>query len=208
MTRPIFILLFLVTLTLPSLVTAHWTVTGPEGGDISALVVDPGNPATIYAASYDNGVFRSMDGGGTWKAVSTTFANESIFSLAVNPTTPMTIYAGAYLGGVYRSVDGGANWSPASINTPLATATVHVLHFDRATPAALYAGTDHGLFRSADGGENWNAVSSGLPSTLWITSLAFDPVTPTILYAGTRGNGVYQSSDGGGELAHGKQRSD
>src|SRR5437867_7677484 len=74
--------------------TNEWTTTGPAGGTIWALAVDPGTPATVYAAT-QRGVFKSIDGGGHW---SRTNAGQSITVLAIDPQAPATIYAGTVRG--------------------------------------------------------------------------------------------------------------
>jgi hypothetical protein len=46
-----------------------WTTNGPEGGVIRAMAIDPANPATLYAGADNAGVFKSTNGGGSWRAV-------------------------------------------------------------------------------------------------------------------------------------------
>jgi photosystem II stability/assembly factor-like uncharacterized protein len=180
----------------PSVVSAGinvWTTNGPEGGNIKALAIDPSALATLYAGTYENGVFKSTDGGATWSPANTGLTDSFVLSLAIDPVTPATLYAGTALG-VSKSTDGGANWSLAS--TGLTSYFVRALAIDPVTPATLYAGTADGVFKSTDGGANWSLASTGLTYEVW--ALAIDPVTPATLYAASWGGGVSKTTDGGG----------
>src|SRR5262249_46326621 len=46
-----------------------WRSLGPDGGSISSIIVDPHHPSTVYAATQDNGVFKTTDGGASWRPV-------------------------------------------------------------------------------------------------------------------------------------------
>lgn len=88
---------------------------------ISALVIDPKNPDIIYAGTGDranlanDGIYKSTDGGRTWKPINTGLPvnasgrHYSILTIAIDPTDSQTIYAGGY-GGLYKSTDGGESW--------------------------------------------------------------------------------------------------
>src|SRR5437016_7880235 len=64
-----------------------WTNTGPEGGSIVALAIDPMTPATLYAGTGWGGVFKSTNGGGSWSAVNTGLTNPCRRSLTTDPQT-------------------------------------------------------------------------------------------------------------------------
>src|ERR1019366_552602 len=64
---------------------------------VQALVVDPSNPNTLYAATADLGVFKSVDGGVKWTSSSTGIAGTNIQTLAIDPTNPRTLYAATAL---------------------------------------------------------------------------------------------------------------
>lgn len=175
--------------------TNQWTGIGPAGADIRAMAVDPLASTTIYAAT-GAGVFRSVDGGGSWSAASTGLTATDVRSVAIDPVSTSTLYVGTATGGVFKSTDGGGNWSAA--NTGLSASDVRALAVDPVTHATVYAGSATvGVFRSANGGGSWSAVNSGLASGD-IRALAVDPVTPATVYAGTASGGVFRSADGGG----------
>ena len=194
----------------------QWTSNGPYGGSISALAIDPANPATLYAGT-SGWVFKSTDGGGNWSpsniGLTATSDNAldalvNINALAIDPVNTATLYAGTY-GGVFKSTDGGVSWNPA--NTGLTVKSVLILTISPADPSTLYAGTPNGVFKSADGGGSWSTTNTGLPaldsddpaftglSTASVGTLAIDPANPTTIYAGTDWtfNGVFKSTDGG-----------
>src|SRR5207249_1608636 len=102
---------------------------------ISALAVDPQNPAVLYAGVANLGTLKSTDGGATWTAVLPVSAS----ALAIDPQTPATVYAGA-TDTVYRSSDGGSTWSAVDL-TPApdqATGSATPLAIDPGTPTTLY----------------------------------------------------------------------
>lgn len=94
--------------------TNVWTTSGPEGGNISALAIDPSTPATLYAAVYRGGVFKSTNGGGNWSPLGGPAGPFFYLSLAIDPVTPSTVYVGAD-DGVYKSVNGGTGPGPAQV---------------------------------------------------------------------------------------------
>jgi hypothetical protein len=133
-----------------------WTPSGPEGGIITALAIDPQSPDTLYAGIEEHGVYKSTNGGASWAVVNTGLTDMRILSLAAAPSTPVTLYAGTYFG-VFKSIDGGASWSESNVG--LTDTTVTALAVDKTTPATLYAGTGSGVFKSTNSGANWNASS-------------------------------------------------
>src|SRR5204862_6598993 len=74
-----------------------WTTTGPEGGTIRALVIDPQSPATLYVAVQGDRVYsdlyKSTDGGGSWQAIARGLPS-NYGALAIDPQTPSTLYTG------------------------------------------------------------------------------------------------------------------
>src|SRR5437899_13032785 len=89
-----------------------WTTTGPEGGTIRALAIDPQNPATLYAAVSRNAspdssdVYKSTDAGSNWRAVAIGLSG-SPQALAIDPQTPTPLYLRAHRR-VHNTPDGGA----------------------------------------------------------------------------------------------------
>jgi hypothetical protein len=95
---------------------AAWTALGPPGGSVSALLVDPSAPATVYAGTPGNGVFYSADGGATWRVSNSGLApaavgRQMLFGIHALANDPHYIYA-ATDAGVYDAPLGAApTWS-------------------------------------------------------------------------------------------------
>ena len=86
-----------------------WTPIGPYGGgNVSALAIDPQDPAIVYAAvvpgdsgSVYTGVFKSTNGGTTWSAANAGLPSPALIDqLAIDPLTPTTLYARSVAGGI------------------------------------------------------------------------------------------------------------
>ena len=125
--------------------TNFWSSNGPDGGFISALAINPLTPATLFAGT-DNGIFRSTDGGSTWKETSDGMGHMVIKNLVIDPVTPSILYAGTE-SGVYKSINDGEFWS--LFKTGLTDPNISALAIDPSTPTTLYAGTLlSGVFKS------------------------------------------------------------
>src|SRR5215831_515846 len=75
---------------------AVWISHGPEGGAVSALVVDPTSPSTLYAGT-TSGVFKTTTGGTRWAPVNSALTS-FVQAFAIDPTSPSTLYAGTTSG--------------------------------------------------------------------------------------------------------------
>ncbi|MCX7113421.1 MAG: hypothetical protein NTX45_25630, partial [Proteobacteria bacterium] len=181
----------------------QWSSIGLDGITISALVIDPSNPDTLYAgasgvyADSPGVVYKTTNGGASWGPAVTVLANGGITALVIDPKTPSTLYAGTYNGGVFKSINAGANWNPA--NTSLTNTVVSSLVIDPINPSTLYAGTQGGgVFKSTNGGGGWSTANTGLENTFgYVNSMAIDPSNPSTLYAGCEFGGVFKSVNGG-----------
>jgi photosystem II stability/assembly factor-like uncharacterized protein len=116
---------------------------------VTAVVLDPRDPATVYVGTDAHGVFKSTDRGATWRpggrGLEPAGDPSNVTALAVDPAQPSTVYAATYGQGVFRSTDGGTSWHP--VNDGLADHRVTMLALD-ATGRMLYAGTAGGGVRS------------------------------------------------------------
>jgi hypothetical protein len=192
----------MVFLLLPSVAfAAQWTpVSAGLTGSIpavSALVIDRSIGSTLYAvtslaplrlsaeASSIFNVFKSTDGGTSWKALAD-IAGVNV--LAIDPVSASIIYAGT-AGGVFKSTNGGDSWE-----TSLSGTSISVFAIDPITPSNLYAAGDK-FYKSTDAGASWTALSFGAVGSLTIDSLR------STLYAVANGspdsNVLYKSTDAG-----------
>ncbi len=177
---------------------ARWATYGPEGNDVTALAVDPVRPETVYAGTVLDGVFKTIDGGTTWRPVNAGLTNPVIFALAVHPTSSGVLYA-ATNDTVFRTSDGGETWGAAGAGLPHTGITA--LAIEGASPETLYAGiAEHeggGVFKTRDGGATWQPTGAGITTSASVRALAVDPSDGATVYAGTAGGGIFKTSDGG-----------
>ena len=68
--------------------------------NVIALAIDPVTPATLYAGTYVGGVFKSTNGGATWRTADAGLASTTVSALAIDSATPATVYAGTNVRGV------------------------------------------------------------------------------------------------------------
>ena len=174
---------------------ANWNFAwnGAQGfqSDLNALVIDPSNPAILYAATA-SGLYKSYDGGASSNNVS--FSNSAVTALAIDPSNRLTLYANAVGQGLFKSTDGGASW--LAINNGLdalieARSSVTALVVTPGNSNVLFAATAGlGIYQSIDGGANWNPFNDGL-TNLDVRALIVGPGTPSTMYAGTSG-GIFE----------------
>lgn len=163
-----------------------WSEVGPTnvGGRVRAFALHPRNSSTMYLGGASGGVWKSVDGGATWR---TTFDKQTaltIGAIAIDPQNPSTVYVGTgelrvasdigYLAdGVFKSTDGGDTWRNIGLNNLSAVVKI-IVHKDN--PNILYLasgrlggqsryqggglGTSFGFYRSTDAGETWSQVQT------------------------------------------------
>jgi len=174
---------------------------------LNAIVIDPTNPATLYAGSDDQyfsrpgvgGLFKSIDGGASWSK--TSLGDTAVSALAMDPTNSNTLYAATEnfyskpkgFRGLFKSTDSGVSW--VAMNTGLegvlaSRFRLTSLVIDPTHSNVIYAATaGGGIFRTSDGGVTWSAFNNGLEN-FDVRVLAFAKGDAKTLYAGT-GGGVF-----------------
>lgn len=203
-----------------------YRLIGPAtGGRVSRACGVPGDPLTYYFAGAASGVWKSTDGGLTWKPIFDKQPISSIGCLAVAPSDPNVIYVGsgeanirgnvAAGDGIYKSTDAGRTWSHVwKQEGQIGQLIIHPTNPDIAYAAVLGhafgPNPERGVYRTTDGGKNWQRVLQKNPDTGAI-DVCFDPSNPRILFAtlwqarrkpwemtsGGPGSGLYRSADGG-----------
>jgi photosystem II stability/assembly factor-like uncharacterized protein len=183
----------------PGLYSNDWRTTGPQGGDVRALVVDPQNPDRFYFGTLDGQIYTSADGGKHWQLLYN-FGKPRLFvdNIIVDPRNSRVLYVGAHRhnlpGGFFKSTDGGTTWHES---TELKNEALHSLAQSDSNPDTIVAGTFTGIFRSDDAGESWKQLPTQSEAGLiHVESLAIDPRTTNTIYAGTFYL-PYKSVDGG-----------
>jgi photosystem II stability/assembly factor-like uncharacterized protein len=145
------------------------------------------------------GVYRSTDGGQTWRPANDDTTEElGVGCIAVDPTDPQTVYAGAYFDrGLFKTIDGGASWTPINEGLPQPYGYFDAIAIDPSDPHVLYAGGRQGVFKGTQAGASWVQLTAGLDPLGGATAIVIDPTDPQVVYVGTSRLGVFYSQDGG-----------
>jgi photosystem II stability/assembly factor-like uncharacterized protein len=197
------------------------------GGRIADIAAVPeGQRLTIYVGSASGGVWKSVDGGTTFKPIFDKQASLSIGAVAIDPSHPQTVWVGTgeswvrnsvSVGtGVYRTRDGGENWEAVGLPDSEHISRILVHPKDSNTVYACALGhlwnsnTERGVFKTTDGGRTWNKLLYRNDST-GCAEMAMDPQDPGVVYAamwdvrrephnfrsGGPGSGLFKSTDAG-----------
>lgn len=195
-------------------------------GRVSDLEGHPTDARVMYVGAAGGGVWRSTDGGVTYKPIFDKHA-QSIGAVAVDPKNPdQVIWVGTgecwtrnsvTIGdGVYKSIDGGQNWNRMGLEK---SERISAVKIDPTNPNTVYVGVlgalwgpsaDRGVYKTTDGGKTWEKVL-GVDDNTGCADLAMDPKNPNILYAsfwefrrtawsfnsGGLKSALYKSTDGG-----------
>ncbi len=199
---------------------------------VGAVAIQQSNPSVLWVGTGEGnprnslnggyGVYKSLDGGNTWKAMGLE-KTRHIHRIKIDPTDPNTVYVGAIGSpwgehaerGVYKTTDGGKSWEKILfVNNKTGVADMVM---DPTNPNKLLVamwehkrdpwffksgGSGSGLYMTHDGGENWKKLSDedGLPKgDLGRIGIAIAPGKPNVVYAlvEAKKNALYKSEDGG-----------
>ena len=200
-----------LTATIPPIITATTTETLPlipttvpltwkrvsigqefKRDTVTAFVVDPRDSDVLYAGMKNAGIYKSIDGGLSWRPSHFGLLNTHVQSLSINPQNPQILYVGT-LGGIFRTEDGGKNWSQID--------TRNYLLMDPQNGSHLYSRDSDGIYESTDGGTNWKSVYSSKEECPGeIIGWAIHPEDGNTLFGGGGEKcepGVYLSNDSG-----------
>ncbi|MGE7388381.1 WD40/YVTN/BNR-like repeat-containing protein [Streptomyces sp. NPDC004126] len=136
----------------------EWLGPGNIGGRSRAIVVDPGHPTRMWAASAGGGVWTTRKGGAKWAPVDDFLGNLACACMTMDPSDPSTLYVGTGEGfsntdalrgnGIFRTTD-ATTWAPLpATQTPDFRAVNRIAV--SASGTVVLAATDRGLFRSSD----------------------------------------------------------
>jgi len=171
---------------------------------VDHIVFDPTNTKIIYAGGWglyhdDEGeVFRSDDGGVTWKALAGAHG-KSIRALAMAPSDHNVLVIGA-LDGVFRSKDAGATWermtpeNPEVLENHASMKNFVSVAIDPQNPDVVYAGTRHLAWKTSNGGQSWHNIKDGMLDDSDVFSIIVDPKMPSRVYASAC-SGIYKSDN-------------
>jgi len=130
-----------------------WEKIALPASSVSAVVVNPEQPATVYAGGPEFGVLRSDDGGQSWQSASAGLPGTEVTALALHSFRRETLYAWVRNEGIYRTEDGGAAWKRVPDQGPRDTDVRGLTH--STLPGSmntgwLYAATPSGAYLSMD----------------------------------------------------------
>lgn len=164
----------------------NWQSLGPGNvaGRTKVLATDPANPGTMYAASAEGGIWKSVDSGQDWSPLTDSLPVLAMSGLAMDPTDSQILYAGSGEqlpgAGIFKSIDGGQTWR--QLPQSAAFQYVFSISISPARAQNLYAATESGVWASFDGGITWNeslAAAGGCYSTAVRSDSASDIVFAT-----------------------------
>lgn len=206
-----------------------WAFAGLyNAGQIGAVRIHPSNPdivwisatGDIFKKNDERGVFKTVDGGRTWKKVLYVSDEVGAMDVEVRPGDPNVVYAwmsrlerkpwtiisGGTAGGFYKSTDAGETFTKIATGLPQGLIGKGNLAVTAANPDRIYALIEAlpggGFYRSDDGGATW--ANTGAPANVqasltqrpfYYTTIGADPTNADIVYAGAEG--FFKSTDGG-----------
>jgi photosystem II stability/assembly factor-like uncharacterized protein len=189
---------------------------------IGRIVIDPRDSKVVYVAAQgplwsaggDRGLYKTTDGGKTWKAVLSFSENTGVTDVVIDPSNPDIVYAASWQrrrhfytlinGGpesaIHKSTDGGATWTRLRSGLPPGDLGRIGLAASPADPNVVYAtveaaGQGSGVFRSNDKGATWERMSPSVAQGMYYGQIVADPKNVDRVYIP---NVVFQVSDDGG----------
>src|SRR5207248_1706200 len=170
-------------------------------GRVSAVAarVDDGK-TTVYVDAASGGVWKSYDGGTTFKPVFDKQPVQSIGAIAIDPSNPRTVWVGSgeawtrnstSVGdGIYKSTDAGETWTNMGLPESERIARIVVHPKDGNTvwacvPGKLWSDSaERGVYKTSDGGKSWSLVLKGSNLSTGCSGLSIDTKNPDTLFAG------------------------
>lgn len=170
-------------------------------GRISALAAHlEDGKVTLYVGAASGGVWKSRDGGTTFKPIFDKNPVQSIGAITIDPSDAKTIWVGtgeswtrnsvSVGDGIYKSTDGGDTWTHMGLRNSERITRILVHPKNRSVvyacaPGALWSDSDErGLYKSTDGGKSWALALKGGNSSTGCSSVTMDPKNPDVLLAG------------------------
>ena len=206
----------------------EWRSIGPAnmGGRTADVEGIPGNPNVVYVATASGGLWKTVNGGVTWKPIFERQSTISIGDVALAPSNPEVVWVGtgesktrnsvSYGDGVYKSTDGGKNWQHMGLKE---TERISAIQIHPQNPDIVYVGAlghafgpneERGVYMTTDGGKSWTRTLY-IDREHGVSDLEMDATNPNILYAGmwsferkpwthrsgSEKGGLFKSIDGG-----------
>ena len=206
----------------------EWRSIGPAnmGGRTADIEGVPGDPSIVYVATASGGLWKTTNGGVTWKPIFERQGTISIGDIALAPSNRDVVWVGtgesnvrnsvSFGDGVYKSTDGGKTWQHMGLRD---SEHISAIAIHPQNPDIVYVGAlghafgpneERGVFMTTDGGKTWTKTLY-IDKDHGVSDLEIDPTNPNILYAGmwsferkpwthrsgSEKGGVFKSIDGG-----------
>lgn len=197
-----------------------------ETRHISRIIINPGDPNIVYVAAMghlwgpnkERGIYKTIDGGKTWKKVLYINENSGFADLAMDPDDSLTLYAAAYEhrrlpyyfssggagSGLFKSTDGGESWKRLTKDLPEGILGRIGIAVSRSNPDVIYALIEHkdgGIWRSEDKGKTWKRMCDNKTYKMinfrpfYYSQIRVDPSNDKVVYVFS--GGLYVSKDMG-----------
>src|SRR5262250_1707182 len=170
-------------------------------GRVAALdAVEEGQRLTVYIGAASGGVWKSVNGGTTFKPVFDKQPVQSIGAITIDPKNPKVVWVGTgeawtrnstSIGdGIYKSTDGGDNWTNMGLKESERIAKILVDPADTnivyvAVPGKLWSDSDdRGLYKTTDGGKTWSKILKGANASTGCSMISMEQQNPDTIYAG------------------------
>jgi hypothetical protein len=148
------------------------------------IVFDPDDPAVVHLAAGEFGLYRSGDGGRTWRPCRTDVPVDYVQAIRLETGRPGSLLAACGDTGLWRGGTRDGTW------TRLAAFACHALAVHPTAGGHLLAGAPGALWLSRDGGRTWSAVELG-QGMMRLAALAWDPAGTRRVFVGTLGRGAF-----------------
>ncbi len=189
----------------------NWAFLGPAvvpqntggAGRANFIRFQPGNNSIVYTGSPSGGLWKTINGGGSWATTTDNLAVIGCTDVAIDPTNTNIMYLATgdgeasdnYSIGVLKSTDAGATWAVSGLSwTITQTRTISKLLINPTTTTTILAATSNGVYRSTNSGTSWTQVLVANAK-----DIEFKPGDANTVYATSAGppSSFYRSLDGG-----------